>query len=226
VEQARVLIVSDDAEFVNSLVQSWQRFSAIPEYSVSGLHGVAEFPEGSVAVIDGSEPAAAARAMVRLSGSTVLAVVISGDQPFPSAVCNVARVLQVSRSAGCVDIVAALAQETVLRVEAQQRAGEADHRLRKSARLAALGQFISEARHGLGNALTSVLGNSELVLLDTAEAGLSHEVRGQLETVHAMSLKIHETLRRLSSLDTEMQVAERQAERETQSWPVKAAAPQ
>lgn len=225
-EQARVLIVSDDAEFVNSLAQSWQRFSAIPEYSVSSLHGATELPESSVAVIDGAEPVAATRAMTRLSGRTALAVVIGGAEPFPSAVCNEARVLRVSRSAGCVDIVAALVHETVLRVEAQRRVVEADQRLRQSVRLAALGRFIAEARHGLGNALTSVLGNSELILLETAEAGLSHEVRGQLETIHAMSLKIHETLRRLSSLDMEMQVAERQAERETQSWPVKAAAPQ
>ncbi len=36
-EQARILIVSDDPEFVNSLVQSWQRLQYVPEFTVSGV---------------------------------------------------------------------------------------------------------------------------------------------------------------------------------------------
>ncbi len=35
VEQCRILIVSDDPEFVNSLVQSWRRLQYEPEFTVS-----------------------------------------------------------------------------------------------------------------------------------------------------------------------------------------------
>jgi hypothetical protein len=50
------------------------------------------------------------------------------------------------------------------------------------------------------------------------------EVRAQLETIHAMSLKMHETLHRLSSLEMEMRVSERQAERDILRKPAGAAA--
>ena len=60
--------------------------------------------------------------------------------------------------------------------------------MRELEHFAALGRFICEARHGLANALTSVLGNSELLLLDSK--GSCSEVRRQLETIHAMSLRI------------------------------------
>jgi signal transduction histidine kinase len=92
---------------------------------------------------------------------------------------------------------------------------ELKRQLRESERFATLGHFIVEARHGLGNALTGVMGHSELLLLE-ADAGMCCEVRSQLEAIHSMSLKMHETLHRLSSLDMELRVAERQAERETE----------
>jgi signal transduction histidine kinase len=123
------------------------------------------------------------------------------------------RVVRIARRDGWADHAAVLAQETMLRLEAQAQVAEAKQRLRELERLAALGRFIVEARHGLGNALTGVLGHSELLLLETG-AGLRGEVRAQLETIHAMSLKMHETFHRLSLLEMELRVAERQAERE------------
>ena len=118
---------------------------------------------------------------------------------------------------GWAEYAAALAQETMLRLEAQAQMAEVKQRLREMERFAALGRFIVEARHGLGNALTGVLGHSELLLLE--DEGMRGEVRAQLETIHAMSLKMHETFHRLSSLEMELRAAERQAERDTLRWP-------
>ena len=115
------------------------------------------------------------------------------------------------RVRGWAEPAAALAQETVLRLDAQAQVAELKQRLRETERFAALGRFIVEARHGLGNALTGVLGHSELLLLENE--GMRGEVRAQLETIHSMSLKMHETFHRLSSLEMELRVAERQAER-------------
>lgn len=207
-EQSGILVVSDDSEFVNSLVQSWNRLRNVPEFTVSGVQGSAKLAESAVAVTDGPE------ALARLSGDVLLAIAITGDEPLPDVGGAARRVVQIRRSAGWADHAAALAHETMLRVEALQHVVEVERRLRESERFAALGRFISESRHGLGNALTSVLGNSELLMMDL-NTELRDEVRGQLETIHTMSLKIHETLQRLSSLDMEMQVAERQAERDT-----------
>ena len=123
------------------------------------------------------------------------------------------------RAGGWADIAVALVRETVLRLESQAQAGEAKQRLREAERFAALGRFIVEARHGLGNALTGVLGHSELLLLES-DKGLNGDTRAQVETIHAMSLKIHETFHRLTSLDVELKLAERQSERE-QAGPVR-----
>jgi len=70
----------------------------------------------------------------------------------------------------------------------------------------------------LGNALTGVLGHSELLLLEAGK-GIEGETRAQVETIRRMTLKIQETFRRLSALDMEMRMAERQAQ-ETQCRPV------
>jgi signal transduction histidine kinase len=218
-EKARVLIVSEDAEFANALVQSWQRSSCTPEFAVSSVSASPEFPESTIAVIDGLET------LTHWSSEVPLAIAVTRDEPLPQVATAVHRVIQIRRSTGWADIAAALASETVLRMGALQRVMNVEHQLRESERYAALGRFIAGERHGLGNALTCVLGNSELVLLEL-DSGLRDEARGQLETIHAMSLKIHETLQRLSSLDMEMQLAERQAQRENLRIPAKAVAPQ
>jgi signal transduction histidine kinase len=167
-------------------------------------------------VVDGAE------ALSHLAGDVLLAIAVTGDEPLPTVGDRVGRLVQIRHNAGWADIAAALTYEIVLRAQAQRRVVEVENRLRESERFVALGRFIVEARHGLANALTGVLGNSELVLLET-KSGLRDEVRGQLETIHSMSLKIHETLQKLSSLDREMQMTERRAERKASLEPAEAA---
>jgi signal transduction histidine kinase len=67
-------------------------------------------------------------------------------------------------------------------------------------------------RHSLNNALTSIMGNSELLLLEPGK--LSADVREQVETIHSMSMRVHEILQRFTSLETEMQFAEKMSHRE------------
>ena len=72
-----------------------------------------------------------------------------------------------------------------------------------------LGRYMLEMRHTLNNALTSMLGNSELLL---AEPGaLSAISREQLETVRNMAIRMNEIFQRFSSLETELRYVERQA---------------
>jgi signal transduction histidine kinase len=214
VEQSRILVVSGDREFVDTIVQSWQRLRYAPEFVVAGAEAAAEFARCAVVLTENLA------ALPHLDAGVVLAIAItpgvaggvSEEEALPAPVGKL-RVVRIARRDGWADHAAVLAQETMLRLEAQAQVAEAKQRLRELERLAALGRFIVEARHGLGNALTGVLGHSELLLLETG-AGLRGEVRAQLETIHAMSLKMHETFHRLSLLEMELRVAERQAERE------------
>lgn len=212
----KVLIVSDDPEFVDLLKRSWQAFPCAPEFAVLRKHCSGELPIGAVTVIDGSGE------LFRFAEKQGLVLAITDDEPLPVVGGNLRRVLRISRSAGWADIAVALANEGVLRVDAQQRVAELEQQLLSPERFAALGRLFAEERHGLGNAMTSVLGNSELLLM---EPGLRAEVHGQLKIIHEMSLKIFESLQRMTSLDMEMQIAEREAEQETLRTPSSAASP-
>lgn len=79
-----------------------------------------------------------------------------------------------------------------------------------------------EMRHALNNALTSVLGNSELLLLEPG--ALTRPQRSQVETIRNMATRMHEILQRLSSLDAELKLLERQNENERQNQARAAAA--
>ena len=210
-EKARILVFSEDREFGNALARSWGQLGDPRELSISGTEAAGEQVNGAVVLIDD------AAVLAQLGPGVVLAIAITADASPPALSSPETsagmRTVWLQRAAGWAEIAVALARETVLRLESQEQAGEAKQRLREAERFAALGRFIVEARHGLGNALTGVLGHSELLLLEAGKE-LNGETRAQVETIHAMSLKIHETFHRLSSLDIELKLAERQAERE------------
>ena len=101
-------------------------------------------------------------------------------------------------------------------------AGEAVHRSRAEARAraselacsalereATLGRYMLEMRHSLNNALTSVLGNSDLLLLEPGS--FCAQTRAQIETIRNMTIRIHEIMQRFSSLEKEMTVVAQQA---------------
>ncbi len=232
-EKAKILVFSDDREFVSSLARSWGQSGYSREITVAGTKSAGDQAGGAavptVVLTDGVDK------LAHLPAGVVLAVLVTGDAARPALNPSTpktgapgspnlpeanpgTRVVWIERSAGWADVAAALAEETALRLDAQAQAAETKQKLREAERFAAMGRFIAEARHGLGNALTGVLGHSELLLLETGK-DLEGEVRAQVETIHAMSLKIHETFHRLSSLDIELRLAERQAERE-QAGPV------
>jgi signal transduction histidine kinase len=71
---------------------------------------------------------------------------------------------------------------------------------------ATLGRYMLEVRHNLNNALTSILGNSDLMLLD-GEA-LAPGTRSQVETIRNMGMRLNEIMQRFSSLQKEMQLME------------------
>ncbi len=82
-------------------------------------------------------------------------------------------------------------------------------------RQATLGRYMLDVRHTLNNALTSVLGNSELLLLEPGS--LSVASRSQIETIRNMAVRMHEILQRFSSIEKEFNAVEQQAENEART---------
>jgi len=101
------------------------------------------------------------------------------------------------------------AAEAVHRSRAESRARAAELSCSSLDRQATLGRYMLEMRHSMNNALTSILGNSDLLLLEPGS--LSAQTRAQMETVRNMALRIHEIMQRFSSLEKEMNVVAQQA---------------
>jgi signal transduction histidine kinase len=78
---------------------------------------------------------------------------------------------------------------------------------------AALGRYMLEVRHSFNNALTSVLGNSELLLLEPG--ALPAQTRDQVETIHTMALRLCEVMQGFSRLENEMHFSEDESQSET-----------
>ena len=123
------------------------------------------------------------------------------------------RISLLRRDENWLEILVPTASEAVHRSRAESRARAAELACASLDRQAMLGRYMLDMRHNLNNALTSVLGNSDLLLLEPGS--LSAPARAQIETIRNMTLRIHEILQRFSSLEKEMNVAALQAEQDT-----------
>jgi hypothetical protein len=72
---------------------------------------------------------------------------------------------------------------------------------------------MSDMRNGVNDALTSMLGNAELLMLEPGQ--LSKQSLGQIKTIHSMALRINEVMQRFSSLASEMRESEKASQAET-----------
>ena len=84
-------------------------------------------------------------------------------------------------------------------------------------RYATLGRYMLEMKHSVNNALTSMLGHAELLLLEPGQ--LSAAAREQTKTIHSMALRLSEIMQRFSSLASEMREREKASQAETEEVP-------
>jgi len=209
--QNSVLIVTDDAEFSRNVVARWQMERHVPSFTLMS----SELMNGSFAGRFGLAiigPVGGGRLQTVLQAATssdAPAILLATDADSAShAAENDSRLLIVRANDGWVEGLVILGTEALRCHDAQQRAARAESANAESQREATLGRYMIEMRHSCNNALTSILGNSELLLMEPGT--FSADVREQLETIHSMSLRLHEILQRFSSIESEMQVAEKE----------------
>ena len=101
-----------------------------------------------------------------------------------------------------------LGREILRRARAEACAREAEVRCAAAQADATLGRYMVEMRHNVNNALTSVLGNAELL---TLEPGLPGSAIAEADTIRNMALRLHEIFQRFSSIEKELTVAAREA---------------
>jgi signal transduction histidine kinase len=215
VNQLTVLIFTDDPDFAHTLIARWQTERTVPSFLISNEAAweddrnirydlaiigplVGEDPVSAIKLIDTQ-----GRPSLYVASRTAQAQAVRISQP---------RVLVLNDHEGWVNAAVLLAGEALRRVDATHRAKKAEQSVSSAQKHAVLGRYMLDMRHNLNNALTSIMGNSELLLLEPGK--LTADVREQVETIHNMSMRVHEILQRFTSLETEMQVSERVSQRE------------
>jgi signal transduction histidine kinase len=218
VDTPTVLIISDEADFARRITARWQTERIVPTFTLLSGELWPHF------VVDAFDVAIVGELRRELL-SVVLEPLHCTGQPV-LCVCRNAGVAKLvherwprvsilrredsSPETHWLETLVLTASEGVHRARAESRARSAEASCIALDRHATLGRYMLEMRHSLNNALTSVLGNSDLLLLEPGS--LSAQSRAQIETIRNMTLRIHEIMQRFSSLEKEMNVVAQQAQ--------------
>ena len=209
-----VLIISDDAEFARIVVARWQSQRIVPAFTLMGsdLYSSAVLASHTLTIL-GPRVNHLPKVLKAIEAAGDAVICVAPEQTMPMRELR-GMAMFIRHTDGWLEDLIQLASEVLRRSDAGARMRLAELALATSQRHAVLGRYLLEMRHTLNNCLTSVLGNAELLLLEPGR--LAADTREQIETMHTMALRIHEIFQRFSSLETEMQFAERKSQTETE----------
>jgi signal transduction histidine kinase len=217
-DQSTVLIISDDADFSRVVMDRWQGERNAPAFTLmsSDICRDLDADGFDMAVVGAVRPEVLPAVFKALdpAGNPVL-FVGDGKASTQKARQLQPRVSVLQRQDGWLDALVLVSTEVLRHGQTLARAQRAEQSVKSLERQAALGRYMLDVRHTLNNALTSVLGNSELLLLEPGS--LSVASRSQIETVRNMAVRMHEILQRFSSIEKEFNAVEQQAENEART---------
>jgi signal transduction histidine kinase len=214
---ANVLILTDDREFARLLSSCWQVERQAPRITVlNSTMWKAQSGEAFDLVVLG--PVGEAK-LSGILGTLVpnVAVILcapADSREMQQLRSRYPRLLHVPLREDWTQTLMLVAGESLQRVRAGRQAKQALSRAAHSERDAILGRYMADMKHSVNDALTSILGNAELLLLEPGQ--LSAQSLHQIKTMHSMTLRIHEVMQRFSSLASEMREAENASQAETE----------
>jgi signal transduction histidine kinase len=214
---ANVLILTDDAEFARLLTACWQTERQAPRVAIlsSDLWRAHDAPPHDLVVVgpmrDGKAPG------ILRSLEPAAAVILcapAGSRELGQLRSKYPRLLHVPLRDDWTQTLMTVAGESLRRTEAVRLAREAERHAQRNEHHATLGRYMMDMKHSVNNALTSMLGNAELLLLEPGQ--LSAQSLAQIKTIHNMALRINEIMQRFSSLSSEMRESETVSQAENQ----------
>jgi signal transduction histidine kinase len=215
--QTSVLIVSDDTEFARTAAARWQTERHAPEVTlVTSDLWHASSATGYDLLIVGPVREGKSTSILSFLGTNPSAAVIcipENDDEIAGLRKRHAHAAFIAKRDGWMDVLILVSSEALRRIDALNRAERAERAALESHSHAILGRYMLEMRPGINNALTSAIGNADLLLLEPGQ--LSAECREQIRTIHAMALRLNEVMQRFSSLAAEMRAGEKESQAET-----------
>jgi len=209
------LVISDDAEFSRSITGRWQVERNAPAFTLmSSDVGLGFDPESfQLAVVGRVRPETLSPLLESMVVAGKHVIFVSDDAILLQRVHDRwPGILRLKQEENWLATLMLVCPEALYRAYAEAQVAEIERVNSTLEQEATLGRYVCDMRHTLNNMLTAMLGNSELLLLEPGS--LSSEARSQIETIRNMALRIHEILRRFSSLEKELTVAEHEAGRE------------
>jgi signal transduction histidine kinase len=217
---ANVVILTDETEFARLLTACWQAERQAPAITVLSselwkdhdtrphdLVVVGPVRDGVLPVVLRSlEPA-----------SAVILCVPTDSKELGQLRARHPRLVHVPLREDWAQTLLLVAGESLRRSEAVRLAQQAERKAANNERDALLGRYMMDMKHSVNNALTSMLGNAELLLLEPGQ--LSSQSLSQIKTIHSMALRINEIMQRFSSLASEIGEAENASQTETPEAP-------
>jgi signal transduction histidine kinase len=215
------LILTDETEFARLLTACWQAERQAPGITVLGselwreqdaaphdLVVVGPVRDGKLSAILKSLDPSSAVILCGASDSRELA---------PLRVKH-PRLVHVPLREDWAQTLLLVAGESLRRAEALRLARQAERTAKKNELNATLGRYMTDMKPNVNSALTSMLGNAELLLLEPGQ--LSSQSLAQIKTIHSMALRINEIMQRFSTLAAEMREAENASQAETEETSV------
>jgi signal transduction histidine kinase len=223
-DQSTVLIVSDEAEFSRSITGRWQSEGATPTFTLmSGdlCHSLDD-DAFDVAIVGDVRPGMLPAVLRALDPAKPVLLICDDAQNLRQARDTQPGIMALRKRDGWLDALVLIVSEAMRRNEAVNRLRRSEEANGHLLQQAALGNYMREMLHNLNNALTSVLGNSELLLLEPNS--LASSAQSQIETIRNMALRMHEVLQRFSSLEKELKVVAAQSKNDGHAKPRSAGA--
>jgi signal transduction histidine kinase len=215
---ASVLILTDETEFARTVAGCWQAQRKSPDITVlnSKLWRDYDATAHDLIVVGPISGRKHLEILRSLDHEPAVILCISADARESEELrARYPRVLHVQQREDWTHTLLLLAGETLRRMEALNVARQAEREAAKYQHLATLGRYMTDMKHSVNNALTSMLGNAELLLLEPGQ--LSSQSLGQIRTIHSMAIRMNEIMMRFSSLASEMREAENASQAETEA---------
>ena len=217
---ASVLILTDETEFARLLTSCWQTERQAPRLTVltSDLWKNHEQTVHDLVVIGPLRNGNLSGVLRSVdSASAVILCAPPDSRELGQLRARYPRLVHVPLREDWAQSLLLVAGESLRRAEALRLAKQAEKRATQSEQFATLGKYMLEMKHSVNNALTSMLGNAELLLLEPGQFSAQSLV--QIKTIHSMAMRINEVMQRFSSLASEMKDAENASQAETEDVP-------